>query len=143
MYTDGGARGNPGPAGIGVVLMDADGTVVGEIARGIGRTTNNVAEYTAMIEGLKLALDKGFEGIDVYSDSKLVVMQLGGDWKIKNEGLRGLAVEARRLLNRFRDFQLSHVPREQNAEADRLANQGMDVAALDEGEPPDQTTFFT
>jgi ribonuclease HI len=142
LYTDGGARGNPGPAGIGVVLMDADGTVVGEIARGIGRTTNNVAEYTAMIEGLKLALDKGFEEIDVYSDSKLVVMQLGGEWKIKNEGLRGLAVEARRLLNRFRDFQLSHVPRDENAEADRLANQGMDAAALDEGEPPDQTTFF-
>jgi ribonuclease HI len=142
LYTDGGARGNPGPAGIGVVLMDADGTVVEEIAQGIGHTTNNVAEYTAMIEGLKLALDKGFEEIDVFSDSKLVVMQLSGEWKIKNEGLRGLAVEARRLLNRFRDPQLSHVPREQNAEADRLANQGMDAAALDGDEPPDQTTFF-
>jgi ribonuclease HI len=122
--------------------MDADGTVVGEIAQGIGHNTNNVAEYRAVIEGLKLALENGFEEIDVFVDSKLVVNQLNGEWKIKHEGLRGLAVEARRLLNRFRDSTLNHVPREQNSEADRLANQGMDNAALDEDLPPDQTTFF-
>jgi len=142
LFTDGGARGNPGPAGIGVVLMDADGVVVGEIGRGIGRTTNNVAEYSAVIEGLKLALAQGFEEIDVFSDSKLVVMQLSGEWKIKNDLLRRLAVEARRLLNRFERAELTHVPREQNTEADRLANQGMDLAALDDDETPDQSVFF-
>jgi ribonuclease HI len=142
LYTDGGARGNPGPAGIGVLLMDADGTVVGEIAEGIGYNTNNFAEYQAVIEGLKLALEQGFDEIDVFVDSQLVVNQLNGDWKIKHERLRSLAVEARRLMNRFRDATLQHIPREQNAEADRLANQGMDAAALDGDLPPDQTTFF-
>ena len=142
LYTDGGARGNPGPAGIGVVLMDAEGTVVGEIAQGIGYATNNVAEYQALIAGLKMALDQGFEEIDVFCDSQLVVSQLKGEWKIKSDGLRDLAVEARRLLNTFKDAQISHVPREQNAEADALANQGMDAAELDDEEPPDQTTFF-
>jgi ribonuclease HI len=142
LYTDGGSRGNPGPAGIGVVLMDADGTVVGEIAQSIGYATNNVAEYQAVIAGLKLALDQGFAEIDVFLDSKLVVFQLKGEWKIKSDGLRRLAVEARRLLNTFSDAQLFHVPREQNTEADALANQGMDAAALDDELPPDQTTFF-
>jgi ribonuclease HI len=142
LYTDGGSRGNPGPAGIGVVLMDAEGTVVGEIAQSIGYATNNVAEYQAVIAGLKLALEQGFEEIDVFLDSKLVVSQLRGEWKIKSDGLRQLAVEARRLLDTFKDAQLSHVPREQNSEADALANQGMDAAELDDEVPPDQTTFF-
>lgn len=131
LHTDGGARGNPGPAGIGVLLEDSDGNVLGEIARGIGETTNNVAEYTALIEGLELALDKGVTEIDVRLDSKLVVEQVKGQWKIKNDALRRLAVRAQSLFRRFEKRSLTHVRREDNAAADRLANQGMDAAALD------------
>jgi len=136
LHTDGGARGNPGPAGIGVVLRDSDGEVIGEIARGIGVQTNNVAEYQALISGLEMALDKGVRQIDVFMDSQLVVSQMKGEWKIKNAGLRPLAVKAHGLMRRFDDASISYVPREQNADADKLANQGMDAAAL-EGEPLD------
>ena len=132
LRADGGARGNPGPAGIGVVLEDLDGNVVAEIARGIGVATNNVAEYTALIEGLKLAQEKGVTEIDVRMDSKLVVHQVRGEWKIKNDALRRLAARAESLLRRFDRKSLSYVPREQNAAADKLANQGMDAAALDD-----------
>ena len=132
LYTDGGARGNPGPAGIGVLLEDGDGNVLGEIARGIGETTNNVAEYTALIEGLELALDKGVTDVDAYLDSQLVVSQVKGEWKIKNDQLRRLAVRAQSLFRRFEKRSINHVPRERNAAADKLANQGMDAAALDE-----------
>lgn len=132
LRADGGARGNPGPAGIGVVLEDLDGNVIGEIARGIGVATNNVAEYTALIEGLKLAQAKGVTEIDVRMDSKLVVFQVLGEWKIKNDALRQLAGRAESLLRRFARKSLSYVPRAENAAADRLANQGMDAAALDD-----------
>ncbi|MFN2587986.1 MAG: ribonuclease HI family protein [Actinomycetota bacterium] len=132
LHADGGARGNPGPAGIGVVLEDPEGNVLGEIARGIGETTNNVAEYTALIEGLELALEKGVTDIDVRMDSKLVVHQVKGEWKIKSDALRRLAVRAQSLFRRFDKRALTHVPREQNAGADRLANQGMDAAALEQ-----------
>ena len=131
LHADGGARGNPGPAGIGVVLRDEEGNVIGEIARGIGHATNNVAEYTALIEGLELALEKGITDVGVYMDSKLVVSQMKGEWKIKNDQLRRLAVKAQSLLRRFERKTLKHVPRERNAAADKLANQGMDAAALD------------
>jgi ribonuclease HI len=144
LHADGGARGNPGPAGIGVVLADADGNVIAEIAEGIGEATNNVAEYKAVIAGLELALDKGVTEIDVYLDSELVVSQLRGDWKIKNDRLRALAVRARSLLNRFERSSLHHVPREMNADADKLANQGMDAAMLDweaDRETPGQGSF--
>lgn len=132
LRADGGARGNPGPAGIGVVIEDLDGNVVGEIARGIGVATNNVAEYTALIEGLKLAQEKGVTEIDVRMDSKLVVNQVRGEWKIKNDALRRLAARAESLLRRFDRKSLTYVPRAENAAADKLANQGMDAAALDD-----------
>ena len=131
MHTDGGARGNPGPAGIGVVLEDDAGEVIGEIAQGIGHATNNVAEYSALIAGLELARTKGVTDLTVHVDSELVVHQLRGEWKIKNDRLRNLAVKARHLLNSFESSSISHVPREQNSGADRLANQGMDAAELD------------
>ena len=131
LRADGGARGNPGPAGIGVVLEDLDGNVIGEIARGIGVATNNVAEYTALIEGLQLALEKGVTHIDVRMDSKLVVEQVHGRWKIKNDALRQLAAKAESLLRKFERKSLSYVPRAENAAADKLANQGMDAAAFD------------
>jgi ribonuclease HI len=146
LHTDGGARGNPGPAGIGVVLKDASGKVIGEIAQGIGRATNNVAEYKALISGLELALDRGVTDIEIFSDSELVVSQLKGDWKIKSDSLRRLAVDARRLMNRFASAAIAHVPREKNADADKLANQGMDEAEfdaeLDAEAPPEQRSFY-
>jgi ribonuclease H / adenosylcobalamin/alpha-ribazole phosphatase len=126
LHADGGARGNPGPAGIGVVLKDEAGEVLAEVARGIGETTNNVAEYEAVIAGLELALARGVKVVDVNLDSELVVSQLKGEWKIKNDRLRGLAVRARALLNRFESASIRHVMRAQNADADRLANLGMD-----------------
>lgn len=147
LFTDGGARGNPGPAGIGAVLRDESGEVIGEIAEGIGETTNNVAEYSALIAGLELALSKGVTEIEVFMDSELVISQLKGDWKIKNDRLRILAVKARSLLNRFEPHTLSHVRRELNSDADKLANQGMDAAMLDhdldaEGQLPGQQSFL-
>lgn len=145
LHADGGARGNPGPAGIGVVLKDDSDAVIGELARGIGEATNNVAEYSAVIAGLELALELGVTDIDVYMDSELVVSQLTGAWKIKNDRLRALAVRARSLLNRFEQAAIQHVPREMNADADRLANQGMDLAMLDieaEREGPGQQRFL-
>lgn len=131
LHTDGGARGNPGPGGIGVVLRARDGEVLGELAAGIGIVTNNVAEYKALIAGLEMALARGVSDVAIHMDSKLVLEQLQGNWKIKNDTLRALAVEARRLANRFDNVTFTLVPREHNADADALANQGMDAAALD------------
>lgn len=128
-----------------MLLTDERGQVIGEIARGIGETTNNVAEYSAVIAGLELALARGVTDIDVAVDSELVVHQLRGEWKIKNERLRALAVKARALMNRFSSASIRHVPREDNAGADRLANQGMDAAVLDlaqDDESPQQSTFL-
>ena len=131
LHTDGGARGNPGPAGIGAVLIDESGEVIDGLAEGIGIATNNVAEYRALIAGLELALAKGVTELEVLMDSELVVSQMQGQWKIKNKGLQPLALEANSLLNRFETTKLMHVPREANADADKLANQGMDAAELD------------
>ncbi|MDQ4144840.1 MAG: ribonuclease HI family protein [Actinomycetota bacterium] len=145
LHADGGARGNPGPAGIGVVLTDEAGEVIGEIGRGIGETTNNVAEYSALIAGLELALERGVTDIDIAMDSELVVNQVQGSWKIKNDRLRSLAVTAQGLMNRFATASIRRVPREKNAGADRLANQGMDQAALDadqDAESPQQASFL-
>jgi ribonuclease HI len=144
LRTDGGARGNPGPAGIGVVLEDGSGAVMAELGRPLGHATNNVAEYTALITGLEMALENGVTEVEVYLDSELVAQQVAGRWKIKNDTLRGLAVKARQLLDSFESAHLTHVPRARNAAADALANQGMDAAALDvaqERELPHQSTF--
>ena len=131
LHTDGGARGNPGPAGIGVVLTDESGEVIGEVAEGIGVATNNVAEYKALIAGLELALERGVTDLDIYLDSELVVSQIKGEWKIKKDTLRSLAVRARRLMNQVPKAAIYHVRREFNEDADKLANQGMDAAQLD------------
>jgi probable phosphoglycerate mutase len=131
LHTDGGARGNPGPAGIGAVLASLEGDVLGEVAEAIGATTNNVAEYRALIAGLELALDKGVTELDVYLDSQLVVSQMKGEWKIKKAELRPLALRANSLMNKFASTTIQHVPRELNADADKLANQAMDLASLD------------
>ncbi|QIA27849.1 reverse transcriptase-like protein [Thermaerobacter sp. PB12/4term] len=126
LHTDGAARGNPGPAGIGVVLVGPDGAVAERIARFIGEATNNVAEYTALVTGLQRALERGARRLDVYSDSELMVRQLNGQYRVKNEGLKPLFEQAARLAAQFELVRFIHVPRERNREADRLANQGID-----------------
>lgn len=123
---DGAARGNPGPAGIGVHITGPDGDVVAEIAEGIGVATNNVAEYRAAIAGLARALELGATSVLLRSDSNLLIEQLAGRYRVRNEGLKPLHAEVRGLLARFDAVQLRHVPREQNREADRLANRGVD-----------------
>jgi ribonuclease HI len=145
LHADGGARGNPGPAGIGVVLKNEADEVIGEVADSIGTATNNVAEYSALIAGLELAIQVGITDLDVFMDSELVVSQMKGEWKIKNDRLRVLAVRARSLLNRFENHTIQHVRREMNSDADKLANQGMDAAMLDwdaDKEVPGQQSFL-
>ncbi len=128
LYTDGGARGNPGPAGIGARLLTADGALVDELSDVIGDATNNVAEYQALLAGLELALDRGVERLTVFLDSELVVRQLTGRYRVKNTDLKALHAEAARRLHGFREVDVKHVPREQNAEADRLVNEALDRA---------------
>jgi len=127
---DGGSRGNPGPAGYGALVRDADtGEVLREVAAGIGVATNNVAEYRGLIAGLEAAIDAGAESVEVRMDSLLVVNQMSQKWKIKHEGMRPLASEAAALVRRLGRVEFRHVPREQNKHADRLANEAMDAAA--------------
>lgn len=122
LNTDGASKGNPGDAGIGVLLCDEQGAVVAEIGRYIGTSTNNVAEYTALIEGLKAAVDLGADEILVRSDSELMVRQIRGEYRVRNEGLQHMFVQARRAFLHFKKWRIEHVPREQNRRADELAN---------------------
>jgi ribonuclease HI len=139
---DGAARGNPGPAGIGVVLSDERGRTLATVARGIGPATNNVAEYTAALEGLRLAAEHGAGEVLVRSDSRLLVEQLSGRFRVKNPTLVRLHTEVRRLAAGFDKVAFEHVPRELNSEADGLANRGVDEWLAGEGadlsptEPP-------
>ena len=128
IHADGGSRGNPGPAAIGAVVADEGGAVLHEVSERIGVTTNNVAEYRALIAGLRAALDLHFDAARVRMDSELVIKQLRGEYRVKNEGLRPLYEEARRLLARFAAIDLKHVPRAQNREADALVNRALDAA---------------
>ena len=127
VWTDGGARGNPGPAGIGAVVTRPDGTVLAEVAEGIGWATNNVAEYRAVIAGLERAKALGARRVRVRADSLLLVQQLRGVWKVKNAGLQPLRDEALRLVGGFDRVVFEHVPRGRNRAADALANQAMDA----------------
>ena len=123
---DGASRGNPGPAGIGVQITDDDGAVLAEIARGIGETTNNVAEYTAVIEGLARADELGATTVTLRSDSLLLINQLTGRFRVKSEHLEPLHRRARSIAAGFDGVSYEHVRRELNQEADRLANEGVD-----------------
>lgn len=124
---DGAARGNPGPAGIGVVVTDEGGRVVAEVGEGIGVATNNVAEYRAAIRGLEVAREHGAGRVLLRSDSRLLVEQLSGRFRVKNPTLQVLHQQARDLIRGFDGVAIEHVPRELNAEADRLANEGVDA----------------
>ena len=125
---DGGARGNPGPAGYGVRIERADGTVI-ELKEALGVATNNVAEYRGLLAALEWAARQGIGRLHVRSDSLLLVKQMLGDYRVKNAGLQPLWEQARRLVNQIGDVRFEHVRRELNRDADRLANQAMDDAA--------------
>lgn len=133
VHSDGGARGNPGPAAIGVVIEKESGEIIEELSETIGDSTNNIAEYTAVLRGLH-ALQAAFGEktvdleIDWRLDSELVVKQLAGEYKVKNPGLRPLFDEIRDLRARFPKLSLKHVRREENKEADRLVNEALDRA---------------
>ena len=123
---DGASRGNPGPAGIGAQVTDERGEILGEIAEGIGETTNNVAEYTAVIEGLSLAAELGARTVTLRSDSQLLINQLTGRYRVKSEHLQPLHRRVRGIAAGFERVSFQHVPREENSAADALANLGVD-----------------
>jgi len=123
---DGAARGNPGPAGAGAVVAAEDGTVLAEVAEGLGETTNNVAEYTAVIRGLEEAKGLGAREVLLRSDSQLLINQLTGRYRVKAPHLQPLHRQVRDLMRSFDRVDLEHVPRERNAAADSLANLGVD-----------------
>jgi ribonuclease HI len=128
VMVDGAARGNPGHAGCGAVILDGNGTVVKELSRYLGHTTNNVAEYEALLMGLEALTQLGKKRIRVQSDSQLLVRQLNGEYRVKDEKLKVLFQRAVTLLRQFEDYRILHVPRELNKLADRLANKGIDDA---------------
>jgi ribonuclease HI len=125
---DGGARGNPGPAAIGVVVRDADGTVVESVGETIGRQTNNVAEYQALLRGIELAAAHGATEVELIGDSELVVRQIEGRYKVKNAAMKDLHAEAKKALANFDSWSIRHVKRGQNADADKLVNEALDNA---------------
>ncbi|WP_207587442.1 ribonuclease HI [Halomontanus rarus] len=125
VYFDGGARGNPGPAGIGWVIVTSEG-IVAEGSDTIGRATNNQAEYEALIAALEAARDYGYDEVDVRGDSELIVKQVRGEYDTNNPQLREKRVTTLELLSAFEEWSLEHVPREVNDRADALANEAMD-----------------
>ena len=126
---DGGSRGNPGPAAIGVVVRTADGEHVADAAETIGPATNNIAEYRALLRGIELAREHGASELEIYGDSELVVKQIRGEYKVKDAGLKPLHAEARAALADLDSWSFDHVRRENNAHADDLVNQALDAAA--------------
>ncbi len=126
MNVDGGSRGNPGPAGYGVVVRDASGKTLENLSEFIGPATNNVAEYRGLLAGLEFAVARGVSQLKIYCDSELVVRQMQGRYRVKSPDLKPLYERACQLASRLDRFVMQHVPREQNAEADLLANQAMD-----------------
>ncbi len=127
-YVDGAARGNPGPAGAGVWIAAAGGRQAEEHYQALGRTTNNVAEYRALLLALARAEALGAEEVEIFSDSELLVRQVTGSYRVKAEHLKPLVGEAVRRAKAFRKFSIAHVPREKNRSADRLANLGADAS---------------
>jgi ribonuclease HI len=125
-YIDGGSRGNPGPAGYGVAINDAAGRRIAELSDYLGVQTNNFAEYSGLLAALEYAVKHGHKALKVVSDSELLVKQTRGEYKVRNETLQQMAHEARELIRKLESFQIRHVLREQNREADGLANQAMD-----------------
>jgi ribonuclease HI len=125
-HIDGGARGNPGPAGYGVIIRDAAGKTLAELSEFLGHRTNNYAEYSALLAALEYAQRHGHVAIKVVSDSELLVRQINGQYKVKSPDLRPMYERARALARQFQWFAIEHARREQNRDADRLANAAMD-----------------
>jgi ribonuclease HI len=129
LHVDGASRGNPGEAGFGIHVTDLQGGLVASLFGYLGKATNNVAEYQALLHGLRFALARGATLVEVFSDSELLVRQIEGRYRVKNPGLVPLHREAQSLIARFTRARLAHVRREQNREADRLANRALDERA--------------
>jgi probable phosphoglycerate mutase len=125
-HCDGGARGNPGPAGFGALIQDADGHVLAELSEFLGIQTNNFAEYSGLLASLDFALSHGHRRLRVISDSELMVKQIQGKYKVKSPGLRPLFEQARKKFAQLDAFEIVHALRHKNKDADRLANQAMD-----------------
>lgn len=127
LFADGGSRGNPGPAACGVVLYDATGKVVAEVAEFLGEFTNNQAEYAGVLLGIRKALALGATEVSIHLDSKLVVEQVSGRWKIKDLKIRKVVEKIHAELAKLNKWEISHIPREKNAAADALVNQVLDA----------------
>jgi len=126
LFSDGACRGNPGPGGAGAVIADEADNILWEGKEYLGHCTNNIAEYKALILGLKGALEQGYNQLDVYLDSELLANQINGSYKVKNENLKILMQEVRSLLSSFKSVHVRHVLRCHNAQADKLANRAID-----------------
>ncbi len=126
LFTDGAARGNPGPAGAGAVIVNPDGHIVAKVGKFLGESTNNVAEYMGLILGLKRAKAMGIKELDVLADSELMVKQLNGEYAVKADHLKPLHLEAESLLKAFPDVTVRHIPREENSAADAMSNRAID-----------------
>jgi ribonuclease HI len=125
-FCDGGSRGNPGPAGFGVYIQGAHGESIGELSEFLGKRTNNFAEYSGLLAALNFALEQGYPRLKVVSDSELMVKQIKGQYRVNSPELRPLYEEAKRRIARLDSFQIQHVLRDKNRNADRLANLAMD-----------------
>jgi len=126
IYIDGAARGNPGPAGIGVVITDGEGKIIDTVSKYIGQSTNNVAEYTALIFGIEKVHNRKLKDIVINTDSQLLAKQLGGEYKVKSSVLKDLYDKANKLLMSFDEVRVNQIDREQNKQADKLANKAID-----------------
>ncbi|MBN2247257.1 MAG: ribonuclease HI family protein [Coriobacteriia bacterium] len=134
--SDGGSRGNPGPGAAGIVVRDASGQIVARGGSYLGEVTNNVAEYEGVLWGMRAARALGAESVRMRADSELVVKQMRGEYRVKNEGLKPLFLQAQALVRAFAHVEFEHVRREANVEADALANEAMD-ARSDVGDAPE------
>ena len=130
LYTDGGSRGNPGPSGIGVVVLDSKKKKIKEISKYIGEATNNIAEYSALVCGLEEAATLGASDVVVFMDSELLAKQLSGEYRVKDGNIRPLFEKALGILKNFSSFEIKHIAREKNKEADKLVNKAINLAGL-------------
>jgi len=126
LFTDGASRGNPGPAGAGALLISPDGDLLWEGCQYLGEATNNVAEYSALLLGLQQACELQIQSLQVWMDSELIVRQIKGEYKVKKPHLQKFYREAIQLIGKFETFSIGHIPREENSDADYLANQAID-----------------
>lgn len=130
IYIDGGARGNPGPAGIGIVILDGSGKKIKDISKYIGKATNNIAEYSALLYGLEEALILRANEIKINLDSELVAKQIIGEYRVKDSNIKPLFERALNMLKSFKDFEINHIDRSENKEADKLVNKAINLEGL-------------